>query len=247
MSPAVHGFVLRFEVKSCAVDWRPRRGKGSVAPALGLALLFGLSLWFAAPAEAQITIRPRVAVAVEADDSFIQVYLSEILARVLRANAFEVVPPVLTLHHLERLGGGTGCVDRDPCIRSLAHDVAAPTLILVEARSLDDGFALRVRVAVVSLQRIVRAPPVDATGTEAETAEQILATATEVAQRVPPCQITVDASMDIDVQVGDQTVSDFPLFLDSGAHELTIRADGRQPATVAMECDGGHRYRLRVR
>lgn len=217
---------------------------------MGFALVALVALGWIAPGLAHASGgRTRIAITVNSDDAFVQTYLSEILARVLAAHRFEVVAPVVTRAELAETGRSPmACLDDDRCARSVAEALDVSTVIAAQAATDGDGFTLETRVVRVTALQVERQPPISARGTESETADRILETATAVAQADPPCRVILDAApRGVSVHVEGNRIAHFPMFLSPGSYAIEVRAAERSSHHGELECASGHTYRLRVR
>ena len=198
--------------------------------------------------------RPRAAVAVLAsddDDRFLEIYLSEVAANVLREAGYDVVSTAAT--RVRWQARGPECPQQETCLRGLSSELRTPTLILIEARPLPHRRGLRIsataRTIHVYSHRIDRLEPQTVDGTEQTVAEALQAYTTRLTELERPCEITVDhpAELEVRAEVDGRPVATLPLFIDPGTHELRIMSPRRTDWEGTLTCASGERWRARVR
>ena len=197
---------------------------------------------------------PRAAVAVLAeddDDRFLEIYLSEVAANVLREAGFYVVSTSAT--RVRWQARGAECMEDDVCLRRLSLELRAPTLVLIQARPVPSRRRLRIsaiaRTIHVYNDRIERLDPETVDGTEQSVAEALAAYTTRLSRLERPCEVLFEhpADLEFSATINGQPIGRFPVFLQPGTHRLELTTPERPGWEGSLICASGERWRATVR
>jgi len=207
-------------------------------------------------AAAEEPAHPRAAVVIHAADGvdpFVEAYLFEVAATVLRSGGYRVAPPNATSDQLRHAGQrARSCADDDACVRAVAAALSSPTLVFVDVSAAEERqVAVVLSTVVVRSNGVQRSEPAEARGSETEMAERVQRAAADLATQEPPCHVEIapEGGLALRIRVGDSpaVAASSPLFVSAGTHEIQISAAGRSAWTGTFTCQAGRRYRIRAR
>ncbi len=223
----------------------------SIRGALALGVLLSMSI---APARADDGTKPRSAVAISAAegvDDFVEAYLFEVAASILRADGYDVAPANATAAHLEATGRtASACAADDTCVADLARTLGAPTVLFIDLTQAEgDQVAVSVRGVTVRVDGVSSSEPREATGTETAMGEPVQVAAERLTDTTAPCHFEVEASgIGVTVRVdGGAEITRFPFFVEPGGHSIVVSARRRAPHEGRFTCEAGKLYRVGVR
>ena len=226
------------------------KGRGQLGSAL-LVLAIGI---VAVGARADEPSKPRAGVVVtvaDGMDNFVEAYLFEVAASVLRNDGYAVAPPHATSAQLEVVGStAAACAADEACVAELARRVGAPTLLFVDVTPKEgEEIQLVVRGATVRIDGVSLSSPTEAEGSETAMGEPVQTQAERLTDTTPPCHFDVlhgGLSVSIRVDSGE-AVSEFPFFVEPGDHAIEVTAAGREAYESRFSCEAGKRYRMAIR
>lgn len=185
-------------------------------------------------------------------DPFFGVYTFEVAAALLRKLSYSVVPPKVAAERWRKLAGGGDCAKDESCLRSLARELAAPSILVVQL-----GAAARKKVwvhtqaFVVYDGKIERSALLKASGAEGEITSLMQKSSRDLQALPRPCEYALDsAALALDIQVDEREIKQDAtkrFFLSPGSHTMNLRAQGRDPWQGEVRCEAGRSYRVHVR
>lgn len=206
------------------------------------------------PARADGGSAARSAIAIstaEGTDDFVEAYLFEVAAGILRADGYEVAPANATAAHLDATGRtASACAAEEACVADLARTLAAPTLLFIDVMQAEEGqVSVSVRGATVRVDGVSSSEPSTATGTETAMGEPVQVAAERLTDTTAPCHFEVeDSRLGVAVRVdGGAPITSFPFFVEPGEHSIQVSAPRRAPHEGRFSCDAGKLYRVGVR
>ncbi len=213
--------------------------------------LLSLALAVSARADA---LQPRAAVVVSvADgmDGFVEAYLFEVAASILRSDGYEVAPPHATRAQLDGVGQtAAACSGDESCVADLARRLGAPTLLFIDAASVEgEEIRVTIRGATVRVDGVSLSTVTEEQGTETAMGEPVQTQAERLTDTTPPCHLVVEANaMEVTVRIDSgASVSDFPIFVEPGSHSIVVKAPRRADYEGRFTCEAGRRYQVGVR
>jgi hypothetical protein len=213
-----------------------------------------LSLTLALTARADDGPKPRAAVVVtvaEGIDGFVEAYLFEVAASILRSDGYEVAPPNATRAQLASVGRTAGaCASDEGCVADLARRLGAPTLLFVEVSPVEgEEISVAIRGATVRTDGVSLATPTEEQGSETAMGQPVQSQAERLSDTTPPCHLVVEANgIPVSVQVDSGSlVTEFPIFVEPGSHSIVVKAERRADYQGRFTCEAGRRYRVGVR
>ncbi|MEO0324524.1 MAG: hypothetical protein AAF447_16295 [Myxococcota bacterium] len=192
---------------------------------------------------------PTAAVLVAAtpvSDVFLRAYAFEVTATALKELGFHVAPLQLTASRLSAAGRSPGACQEDAeCLREVAAELGAPTLVLVRATKSGEAWQLGLRTSRVEVDVVTSAP----TEIEGTVSDIFAGVAPVLAEELPgdlPCVVQIEGPAELQLRVdGDERrVSAGRAFIGPGAHRVELRAPGRAPWRGRLRCEGGRTFRM---
>jgi hypothetical protein len=220
---------------------------------LGVVLLAST---LALTARADDAAKPRAAVVVtvaEGIDGFVEAYLFEVAASILRSDDYEVAPPHATRAQLAGVGQTAGaCSNDEACVASLARRLGAPTLLFIEASAIEgesEEISVVIRGATVQTEGVSLSTPAEEQGSETAMGQPVQFQAERLTDTTPPCHLVVEANgIPVSVQVDSGApITEFPIFVEPGSHSIVVKAERRADYQGRFTCEAGRRYRVGVR
>ncbi len=222
----------------------------------GLFILPLLVLLVAFGARADDGPKPRAAVVVtvgEGMDDFVEAYLFEVAASILRSDGYVVTPPHATRAQLESVGRTAGaCAGEESCVAELARRLEAPTLLFIEATVIEgegEQISVQIRGATVRTDGVSLSSMTEEQGSETAMGQPVQTQAERLTDTTPPCHLLVQANgLDVTVALDSgPPISEFPIFVEPGAHTIVVESPRRADYRGRFSCEPGRRYRVGVR
>ena len=182
-------------------------------------------------------------------DVFLRAYSFEVSATALRQRGFHVAPLQLTTSRLTAEGrDAAGCLDDATCLRAVAAELGAPTLVLVRARKDGDRWRLALQIARVE-DAVSATEGAEVAGNVSEIYERVGAVLAAGLPASPPCVVQLGGPPELRLRVDDRErpLEAGRVFVAPGRHRLELRLPGRGAWRGSLRCDDGRTYRMEAR